>query len=702
MADFNKDGWPDLVFANSGADGSYIYYGDERGFHKAIPTKLPTTKAHAVEVGDLDNNGRIDVVFANESGGKSIAYLNRKGYFEAERSIEFTTHNAKDVVVADFNKDGLTDIFFTNHQYSLTGNPNLANRLIDSYLYLGSNRGFLVKNRQSIQTIGAWGANAADLNKDGWIDLLICNFQEHYSYEVPSFIYWNGPDGFQLTSRTPLYEHGAQGNAIADFDNDGNLDILITSMMGNSRGDYDPSTLFLGRSDGSFSMDNSIALPGREAYEQAFVDLDDDGDTDILLINRGEVTRLANEIWIYWNENNVFEMQNMSGLPSYNGLGVEVADLDRNGYLDIIVSNGNPKNMPDKASEGSFIYWGGDHGWPVTERTTLPNKLTRSPAIADINADGHLDLIFGNQSKGELATIYFGDGTQGYNIDNSSNIPGSQGTGSPGVADLNKDGLLAIAFAHNKNVLVYYQYPGKKFDLPVILPLQAKTMTVADVNHDGWLDLVCPYYKGEGRRSWYSTVMLGGAQGFDMDNSIKLPTDGATGSLVTDFNRDGYSDIFFYCHRQDGSFDEVETFGDHNTSSRLFWGSKDGFSATNYAELPGAGAHYDMGVDIGNILDRSTNYRYTSSPHRNNGKVPKEIKWVGDKTGIKLQLRFADTEEQLAQAQWVGPKGPDSFFMKQRQVIKKLRGAWMQYQVTFERGNGAVSPVLEVVEIRFN
>ncbi|NOY60372.1 MAG: VCBS repeat-containing protein, partial [Calditrichaeota bacterium] len=241
VADLNGDNWLDLIFANSGGEESFVYYGSKTGFSESKLTKLPTLAAQATEVGDVNNDGFQDIIFANGKGDVSFAYLNDGGGgFQAENRIAFETHTPKDIVIEDFNKDGFADVFFTNHQFSLTGNPRLANRLIDSYLYYGSREGFLKENRKSLQTIGAWGANAADLNHDGWVDLLICNFQEYYSYEVPSFIYWNSPEGFSLTRRTCLYEHGAQGNAIADFDGDGNLDILITSMMGGSRGDYDP------------------------------------------------------------------------------------------------------------------------------------------------------------------------------------------------------------------------------------------------------------------------------------------------------------------------------------------------------------------------------------------------------------------------------------------------------------------------------
>ncbi|VAX21021.1 hypothetical protein MNBD_IGNAVI01-402 [hydrothermal vent metagenome] len=703
-ADLNNDGWNDLVFANGNGKTSYVYFGGENGFSKKNMLELPTNKASAVTVSDIDNNKSPDLIFACENGNSSFVYINQNGFFSEAQRISLETFNAKDAVAADFNKDGFMDIFFTNYQFSLTGNPNLANRLINSYLYFGSEKGFSKKNRQSIQTIGAWGANAADLNNDGWVDLLVCNFQEQYSYEVPSFIYWNGPEGFKQTKRTPLYEHGAQGNSIADFNNDGFLDILICSMMGNSRGGYDPSYLYYGQKDGSFDTEDRDNLLGREAYEQAFADLDDDGDVDVLMVNRGETTRLANEVWIYWNENNKFSTWNISGLPSYNGLGVQVADLDRNGYLDVIVSNGPPKNIPNKSLEGSYIYWGSKNGWAVTERTELPTKLTRSATVCDIDKDGFQDLIFGNQYKKELAIILYGNGTRNFGK-RILWLPKSEGTGMAGVADLNKDGLLDIAFAHNKHVLIYYGRSDKNFDGPIVLPIQAKTMTIGDVNNDGWLDLVCPYYKGNGRRTWYSSVLLGSDKGYSVENSLKFPTNGGTGSLICDFNRDGYMDVFFYCHRKDGSYDKIKDYGDHHTNSLLYWGSKDGFSDKNVQKLPSVGAHYDMGVDIGNIYNRENEFSYISSPYLSDELNTVSIDWdaeVPADTDLKFQIRTADSEASLKKATWNGPKGAGTYFTKTDNSITNLSGRWIQYRVIFNMGNGADTPILNKVEIKLN
>jgi hypothetical protein len=707
--DLNGDAWPDLVFANGDGAESFIYYGSQDGFSEQNMTALPTRKAHAVALGDVNNDGKTDVVFANQHGDYSVAYLATGAGFTSTEHIHFTTYMAKDVVVADFNQDNMSDVFFTNHQHSLTGNPRLANRLIDSYLYYGSVDGFSDANRTNIQTIGAWGANTADLNNDGWLDLVISNFQEHYSYEVPSFIYWNSPQGFDKTRRTPLYEHGAQGNAIADLNGDGYLDIVITSMMGNSRGDYDPNYLYFGNKDGLYSENDRLELPGRESYEQAFADLDDDGQVDVLLLNRGEVTRLANELFIYWNQDNTFDPWNMSGLPVYSGLGVEVADLDRDGYLDVLVSNGTPWNKPADGDPvpGSFIYWGSAGGWPIMERTALPLMMTRAASIADVNGDGHLDIVFGQQQKWGDASIFYGDGTRTFSADKRIRIAQSNGTGTPGVADLNKDGRLDIAFAHDKHVLVYYQDEQGKFDIQnrTRIDVMAKTMCIADVNGDDWLDLICPFYKGNGRRSWYSSILLGGENGYTLDNRIQLPTDGATGSIASDFNLDGFMDVFFFCHRHDGSYDQIGRFGDHNTHSVIYWGSVDGFSKDKKHRIPTVGVHYDVGIDIGHIVNRKLAYMYTSSPYEYTDAVPADISWQAEtqhRSILKFQIRTAASKAELASAEWVGASGSGTWFESPGTINAYSDNAgWMQYRAVFSSDNGAYMPILDRVKISF-
>lgn len=706
-ADANGDGWVDLAYSLEDGEVSHVYFGGPDGFTASRRIELPTAQAHAVKFADVDGDGHFDVVFANESGDESRAYLNRNGHFSVEHAVAFETHFAKDVVVADFNRDGNPDVFFTNHMHSPTGEQRFGNRLFPSYLYFGGPDGFSAQRRQAIQTIGAWGAHAADLNNDGWIDLLVCNFQEHYSYEVPSFIYWNGPSGFDVTRRTPLYEHGAQGNTIADFNGDGHLDIAITSMMGRSRGDYDPSYLYIGNERGEYKQTDRIILPGREPYEQAMADLNDNGSVDVLLMNQGEVTRYENEVWIYWNRDNTLDPWRITGLPAYAGVGVEVADLDRDGYLDIIVANNRayPGSSAEGAAQpGSFIYWGSPHGYVVTERSVLNIFQTRSPSIADINGDGHLDLVF----AGNGASIFWGDGSRNFGDHNRQRIRGTLGRPNhqTEVADLNRDGYLDIVFAGTK-VMIYYGGPGHAYDTlnRAVLDVDAKTMNIADVDGDGWLDLLCPLYKVNGSRTLESIILLGGPDGFSENHRISLPTDGGTGSIVSDFNFDGYPDIFFFCHRTDGSPEKTGQYGDHATVSRLYWGGPNGFDPRHYLAIPTVGSHYDVGVDLGHIIDRSLEWDYISSPRYAPATRWTRLSWEAStpgRTAVRFQVRTAMDKDSLERADWQGPAGPGSYFTASGADLRPVKKfEWIQYRAVLDTFNGAASPVLSVVQIDF-
>ena len=394
-------------------------------------------------------------------------------------------------------------------------------------------------------------------------------------------------------------------------------------------------------------------------------------------------------------------------MPAYAGVGVEVADLDRDGFLDVLVSNNkkSPESTGADAHPGSFIYWGSDDGYVVADRTRLNIFEARSPSIADVNRDGHLDLIY----AGVGASIFYGDGGRGYGDARRQALSGTLGKANhqTEVADLNQDGYLDIVFAGAK-VTVFYGDADSTYSEQnrLVYEIDAKTMNIADVNMDGWLDLVCPLYKSGGKRSLDSSILLGGPDGFDLDHRILLPTDGATGSIISDFNFDGFNDLFFYCHRKDGSPDETGNFGDHKTNSRLYWGSAKGFDSDAYLAIPTIGVHYDVGVDLGHIVDRSLSWVYISSRHETGDRNWNSLKWAArtpGETGLRFQVRSAPDSDSLNHAPWQGPSGTDSFFSKSDSDLSSISmHRWIQYKVVFDTVNGAASPVLDSVEVEFD
>ncbi len=71
----------------------------------------------------------------------------------------------------------------------------------------------------------------------------------------------------------------------------------------------------------------------------------------------------------------------------------------------------------------------------TSERTGLPGFGAGSPAIADLNGDGHLDLVASSNIADRAPVIYWGDGTRDYRPERSLSVPGAPGASNAEVAD---------------------------------------------------------------------------------------------------------------------------------------------------------------------------------------------------------------------------------------------------------------------------
>ena len=135
------------------------------------------------------------------------------------------------------------------------------------------------------------------------------------------------------------------------------------------------------------------------------------------------------------------------------------------------------------------------------------------------------------------------------------------------------------------------------------------------------------------------------------------------------------------------------------------WGGPDGFDGENRLEIPSIGVHYDVGIDLGHIKDRSFVYTYESSLYEARGKRPVKINWEAEtphRTSVKLQIRSARSKRALARAKWQGPGGENTVFTQTGSSIEGISGNnWIQYRALLDTDNGASSPVLNSVELTF-
>jgi hypothetical protein len=390
----------------------------------------------------------------------------------------------------------------------------------------------------------------------------------------------------------------------------------------------------------------------------AHADLDDDGYVDLLL-TQGRFISGANEdifdsLIILWGGANGFERTTRLS-PDNMGGGVRIADLNCDGYLDIVVG-ARASDGGEKQKGGLVIYWGSANGFSQHNRQLYALNVgnSRVPMIADINKDGYLDLVSG--IKPDSITFWWG-GEKGFSDDRTSELKLDRACFKVFVnaADLNNDGWLDLIVpvrdtAENNETtsMVYYGSADgfsndRREELPTIGTYES---SVADFDKDGWLDLVLTSYKGNTKANWPSYIYWGSPKGFSRRPRTELPTTGASGVETADYDGDGWIDILVSNHRRDGST-EVPGPNDHRTPSMLFWGGPDGFSPTRRWEAIGNGPHAMNVRDLGNTYDRGLYEDYTSEAHQiPNGQHPTKLRWKAETpngTRVEFQVRDPGT-----------------------------------------------------------
>jgi hypothetical protein len=716
IADLNKDGYPDILFAMRGHhgenDGIFIYWGSKDGrFSELNRTFLPGLGTSAVEVADLDKDGFPEVLLANDGkkGGRTqvpveypvpsyIYWGSADGYDPAKRT-ELPTAGACDVKTADLNGDGVADIVFANEvggaSFIYWGLPSRT----DSYA---------PSRRTELPTLNPSRCAVSDLNGDGLPDLIFSNNNDGRTHTVSSFVYWNAKDGFDAKRKLDLPTLGASDLQVADLDNDGRPDILFVNGQTGTAGQPTPTYIYWGNAKSLYTPSARLTLPmSTEAYTAA--DLNNDGYPDLLLSAQGG-------LHILWGSVAGYSLRNSTALPGHYIFNVGVADFNHDGYLDISISDLTESPDTDRLA----VYWGGPSGFSVDNRWSALFPGIRCHVIADLDGNGYPDIVVtGTRQKAAI----FWNGPVGFNADNKTILPTKESITAQ-VADLNGDGYLDIVIP---NIYDYDKLQQPKDPIDISAPAQTAPwnagtyiywggangysasdrlvlptvggddVAIADLNRDGYLDLVISSYHAGTVRNHPSYIFWGSAKGFDPANVTMLPTESAALVVVADFNKDGWKDIFFSNHT-DGT--------NHRTNSFLYWGGINGFSVQRRQLIPGVGVHGNTRADIGNIRNRSDEFEYISSSF-DAGETARfrSISWEAASTirpGIKFQVRLARTREALAGATWVGPGGPNTFFVQSGGSLDSCSEChWIQYKATLLSSGGTASPILKSVSVEY-
>jgi hypothetical protein len=367
-ADLNCDGWADLVFANTTGDGrdylvdSRIYFGGPEGYSEDNLLDLPTQGAIGVEAADLDGDGYQDLVFSNVSDGlrrdvDSYVYLGGPEGYSPERRVDLPTVGCADPTIADLDGDGWLDLVFANR---FDG----SSYEVDSAIYWGGEAGFSEDRRDLLPTVGASRSAAADLDGDGWLELVFSNFFTSYGY-----LYQGGEGGFSEEDRDLLPTSFSEGVTAADVDADGDLDLLFAN-WGSLTGVETDSVIYLGLGGGLYDSSETLVVPTSGATDSEVADLNGDGWPDMVWVNSLDNSfEPTVDSAVYYGSAEGFDLSSPALLPTVGASEVEVYDLDEDGSLDLVFSN---YYSADDGPIVSVIYYGSEGGFDPEDRLELP------------------------------------------------------------------------------------------------------------------------------------------------------------------------------------------------------------------------------------------------------------------------------------------------------------------------------------------
>jgi hypothetical protein len=357
-------------------------------------------------------------VFTDITESAGIKFKHSLGDFEMSNIVEATGPGS---CVFDYDNDGFMDIYFVNGRWHPDINDNRGRSLkgkLKNALYHNNGDGTFTDVTDKAGVAGyedsyGMAASAADYDNDGDLDLFVCNYGR-------CILYRNNGDGTftDVTEKAGLTSPGwSLAAPWLDYNGDGRLDVFVVHYLEYDKGAFQrtgayykadnfpgplsypglPDHLYRNNGDGTFTdvtKEAGLWEPTGRGMGAVACDIDCDGDMDIYVTNDA----MSNNLWINDGTGHFTDMAAQTGTAFGEGgqgvssMGPFVADLDRNGLLDLLIPDMGYSCLLLQINKGVFVDVTTQSGVAV-----LCGQYTGWGGLMnDYDNDGYVDLFIAN------------------------------------------------------------------------------------------------------------------------------------------------------------------------------------------------------------------------------------------------------------------------------------------------------------------
>ena len=372
-SDYDGDGDVDLLLVGGNAEPNHLYanQGDGTFVEMAADVGLDIVNwGSGPAFGDIDADADLDL-FIGAIDGAVFLFENRLNEASASfvditagSGIILDSYGAMSATFFDYDEDGFLDLFLTH--WGTRREPGEDTETV------WRNNGDRTFESRSIETGIAEGlmedhtdwsftANFSDIDGDGDGDLLMSS-----DYETSQVLLNNGDGTFSnVTDREVIIDQAGMGGAVGDFDNDGDMDWFVTSIynLDGEGGLLFGNRLYRNDGDGVFAdvTDDSGTRDGAWGWGACAADFDNDTRIDLAHVNgwRGYFRNDRSDLQKDYSDDQVRLFRNVgessirfeeraeqSGIDNRSqGRGIACFDADRDGDIDIVISNSAADNV---------------------------------------------------------------------------------------------------------------------------------------------------------------------------------------------------------------------------------------------------------------------------------------------------------------------------------------------------------------------